>query len=351
MRKTLCLLLILCLLPALCACGRETSSYPVSLWLSEDDPLATAMTQAVEDYNRSRKSSAPSVTLRRFESGEALESALGTARPDLLLCSHTLSFSLADRSLLTNVGVSVAYPESVACRSEGIGRSVYPIGSRVQLLCAREDLPAGLDALCARAASYGANTRLPFLGADSYADLLCQLVLDSGEFHADRERDCFSEAFRAGWNALADAAFSGGLYVGAADTSALLKSELPAVIVYSDALAPEGAQGRTLTLLCPEGTPLLADQRTLAVLSRDGKQQRGAAAFLRWFFSGGRAAKLALSCALIPALPGGEGTGELSSLLLSLRERTLWLPGGGSDYIQNRSAFEQSFRSAMDLLK
>ena len=351
MRKTLCLLLLVCLLLPLCACGQEEASYPVSLWLSEDDPLASAMTTAVEEYNRAKKASAPPLALRRFENDAALERALNTARPDLLLCSHTLSFSLDERSLLTDAGVSVSYPEAVAYRAEGIGRSVYPIGSRVQLLCAREDLPAGLDALCARAASYGADTRLPFLGADSYADLLCQLVLDSGEFHADRERDCFSEAFRAGWNALADAAFSGGLYVGDAGAAALLKSELPAVIVYSDALAEGVPVGYTLSLFCPEGTPLLADQRTLAVLSRDGKQQRGAAAFLRWFFSGDRAAKLALSCALIPALPGGEGTGELSSLLLSLRERTLWLADGGSDYIQNRAAFEQDFRRAMDLLK
>ncbi|MBO6040252.1 MAG: hypothetical protein J6P58_03500 [Oscillospiraceae bacterium] len=351
MRKTLCLLLLVCLLLPLCACGREAATYPVSLWLSEDDPLASAMTLAVEEYNRTRKASAPPLALRRFESAAALEQALGTARPDLLLCSHTLSFALDERALLTNAGVSVSYPEAVAYRAEGIGRSVYPIGSRVQLLCSAEEPPAGFGALCARAAAYGAETRLPFLGADSYADLLCQLVLASGEFHADRERDCFSEAFRAGWNALADAAFSGGLYVGEADAFALLRSALPAVIVYSDALASGVPEGRALSLLCPEGTPLLADQRTLAVLSRDGRQQRGAAAFLRWFFSGDRAAKLALSCALIPALPGGEGADALSSLLLSLRERTLWLADGGSDYIRNRAAFEQDFRKAMDLLK
>ena len=336
MKSFLYILLALCLLFPLCACGREAASNPVSLWLAEDDPLASAMTQAVADYNRTKKAAAP-VELRRFDSGEALERALGSARPDLLLCSHTLSYPLADRSLLTNVGVSVSYPEAVAYRAEGIGRSVFPIGSCVQLLCSLGEAPADFAALCARAASYGAETRLPFLGADCYADLLCQLVLSSGEFHADRERDCFSEAFQAGWNALAGAAFSGGLYAGDGEASALLKSELPAVIVYSDALAPEGAEGRTLAVLCPEGTPLLADQRTLAVLSRDARQQRGAAAFLRWFFSGDRAARL--------------GTDALSSLLLSLRERTLWLADGGSDYIKNRAAFERDFRDTMGLLK
>ena len=351
MKSFLCFLLALCLLFPLCACGREAASNPVSLWLAEDDPLASAMTQAAAEYNRTKKAAAAPVELRRFDSGEALERALGSARPDLLLCSHTLSFSLDDRSLLTSPGVSVSYPEAVAYRAEGIGRSVFPIGSRVQLLCAREEAPADFAALCARAASYGAETRLPFLGADCYADLLCQLVLSSGEFHADRERDCFNTAFQAGWNALAGAAFSGGLYAGDGEASALLKSELPAVIVYSDALAPEGAEGRTLAVLCPEGTPLLADQRTLAVLSRDARQQRGAAAFLRWFFSGDRAARLALSCGLIPALPGGEGTDALSSLLLSLRERTLWLADGGSDYIKNRAAFERDFRDTMGLLK
>ncbi len=351
MKRLLCFLLALCLLPPLCACGKEAASEPVSLWLAEDDPLAPAMTQAAVEYNRVKKASAAPVEPRRFDSGEALERALGNARPDLLLCSHTLSFSLDDRSLLTSPGVSVSYPEAVAYRSEGIGRSVFPIGSRVQLLCSLGEVPADLAALCERAASHGAETRLPFLGADSYADLLCQLVLSSGEFHADRERDCFNAAFQTGWNALAGAAFSGGLYVGDGDASALLRSGLPAVLVYSDALAEGYPADRSLSLLCPEGTPLLADQRTLAVLSREGRQQRGAAAFLRWFFTGDRAARLALSCGLIPALPGGEGTDALSSLLLSLRERTLWLADGGCDYLKNRSAFEQDFRNTMDLLK
>lgn len=351
MKRILCLLLLVCLLP-LYACGQKADgARAVSLWLAADDPLASALSQAAEEYNRTKKASALPVALRRFESSDALEQALNTARPDLLLCSHTLSFSLADRTLLTNGGVSVSYPEAITARAEGIGRSVYPIGSRVQLLCAREELPAGLGALCERAAAYGAETRLPFLGADSYADLLCQLVLGSGEFHADREKDCFNEAFRAGWNALAGAAFSGGLYAGKADAAALLRSELPAVIVYSDALARGVPEGCALSLLCPEGTPLLADQRTLAVLSREGRQQRGTAAFLRWFFSGDRPARLALSCGLIPALPGGEGTDAISSLLLSLRERALWLADGGSDYIQNRASFESDFRASMDLLK
>ena len=37
--------------------------------------------------------------------------------------------------------------------------------------------------------------------------------------------------------------------------------------------------------------------------------------------------------------------------LLALREQTLWLADGGSDYVKNRAAFEKDFRNAMDLLK
>ena len=123
------------------------------------------------------------------------------------------------------------------------------------------------------------------------------------------------------------------------------------MIVYSDALAPEGAEGRTLAVLCPEGLPRLADLRCLAVMTREGRPQQSAAAFLRWLFSGERPVRLALEAGLIPALPGGEGADELSALLLTLRDGPFFFADGGSDYVKNRAAFEGELRRVLDLLK
>ncbi len=352
MKKVLCVLLCVLPLLSLCACGKRTEApYSAVVWCASDDPLLPALQQAAADYNRSRKSGVLPVVLREFDGEAALLNALNTARPDLLLCSHTLAFPLFEEGLLSDAGTALPFPEALAGRSEGIGKCIFPIGSRVQLLVSREALSPELEALCARAAACGGETKSPFLAADSYADLLCQNLLGSGEFHADRSRDCFSAAFQSAWNALAEAAFSGGLYTGPEAAASLLPGGIPAVAAFSDTMIETDPEGFTLSPLCGEGAPLLADLRCLAVMTHEGRQQRGTAAFLAWLFSGERACRLSLDAGLIPALPGGQPEGRLEELLLSLSSRALWLPDGGSDFVKNRAAFEADCRAALDLLK
>ena len=346
MRRVLCLVLLLCLLLTGCS-AQKSGAAALSLWCAADDPLLPALREAAESYNRSRKSVALPVAIREFEDAAALTNALNTTRPDLLLCSHTLAFSLSDRGLTTDAGLSLSYPEGINARAEGVGRSVFPLGSRVQLLVSRESVPADLAALCALAVESGC----PFLAADSYADLLCQAVLGSGEFHAAREKDCFNAAFREAWNALAEAAFSSGIAAEPVSPLSLLASGLPAAFVFSDALAAGIPADCTLTAPDTGGLPRLADLRCLAVMAREGRPQQSAAAFLRWLFSREKPARLALGAGLIPALPGGEETDALTALLLSLREQPLFFADGSSDYVKNRSAFEVEFRRVLDLLK
>ena len=348
MRRVFCLFLLLCLMLPLAGCSaQEADSAALSLWCAADDPLLPALREAAETYNQSRKSGALPVMLREFEDGSALANALDTARPDLLLCSHTLAFSLADRGLLTASGLSLPYPEDIAARADGVGRSVFPLGSRVQLLVSREEIPADLKTLCALAGEHGG----PFLAADSFTDLLCQAVLGSGEFHASRRKDCFNAALQEAWNALAEAAFSGGIAAGQDSPLSLLERGLPAAYVYSDSLAGSLPAGCVLTVPDIGGLPRLADLRCLAVLAREGRPQRGAAAFLRWLFSGERPARMALGAGLIPTLPGGAGEDALQSLLLSLRDGPFFFADGGSDYVKNRSSFERQFRRVLDLIK
>ena len=345
MRRLLCLLLACAALLSLCACGKaaEEEPYAVSLWYAAGDPLAGALSAAAEAYNANRKDGALPVRMREFETEAQLLAGLNTAAPDLLLCSHTLAFSLDGRGLLTSAGEPVAYPEEIAARSEAVGRGLLPLGSRVQLLVSEApDTPTKLPALCAEAARYGSETRSPYLCVDSFTDLLCQAVLGSGEFHADRAKDCFNPAFREAWNALAEAAFCGGLTGGAGQT--------PAAIVFADALTDGVPEGYTLRALDFGNAPLHGDLRCLAVMTREGRQARGTAGFISWLFSGPRAAQLALDAGLIPAQPGAAAKDDRGALLLALRERPLWLPDGSSDYIQNRAAFEKDFRAVLDLL-
>lgn len=346
MKRLLCLLLACAALLALCACGEaeEDAPWAVSLWYVAGDPLAGALCAAAEAYNASRKDGALPVRPREFETEAQLLAGLNTAAPDLLLCPHTLAFSLDERGLLTAAGEPVAYPEALSARSEAIGRGLLPLGSRVQLLLSDEpDAPTKLSQLCETAARCGTETGKPYLRVDSFTDLICQAVLGSGEFHADRTKDCFNAAFREAWNALAEAAFCGGLTSGAGAT--------PAAIVWADSLTDGVSEGRTLRALDFGKAPLLGDLRCLAVMAREGRQARGTAGFLSWLFSGSRASQLALDAGLIPALPGAEARDARAELLLALREQPLWLPDGGSDYIQNRAAFEKDFRALLDLLK
>ena len=352
MKRALCLLLCVFSLLSLCACGKQAEEpYSAVIWCAADDPLLPTLQKAAEDYNRSRKDGTLSVSLRAFDDEAALKNALNTARPDLLLCSHTLALPLYEEGLLSGVGTALPFPDTLAGRSEGIGKSIFPIGSRVQLLVSREALSADLESLCVRAAAYGSETRAPFLAADSYADLLCQNLLGSGEFHANRSKDCFSAAFQSAWNTLAEAAFSGGLYTGPEAAASLLRGGIPAALAFSDTLTETSLEDFTLTPLRGEGDPLLADLRCLAVMAHEGRQQRGTAAFLAWLFSGERACRLSLDAGLIPALPGGQPEAGLEELLLSLSSRALWLPDGGSDFVKNRAAFEADCRAALDLLK
>lgn len=347
MRRWLSLLLACAALLALCACGKEAEEdapYAVSLWYVAGDPLGAALCAAAEAYNTSRKDGALPVRPREFETEAQLLAGLNTAAPDLLLCSHTLAFSLDERGLLTTAGEPVAYPEEIAARSEAVGRGLLPLGSRVQLLLSEApDTPTKLPALCAEAARHGSETRRAYLRVDSFTDLICQAVLGSGEFHADRAKDCFNAAFREAWNALAEAAFCGGLTSGAGAT--------PAAIVWADSLSEGVPESYALRALDFGKAPLLGDLRCLAVMAREGRQARGTASFLSWLFSGSRASQLALDAGLIPALPGAEARDARARLLLELREQPLWLPDGGSDYIQNRTAFEKDFRALLDLLK
>ncbi len=336
--KRLIALLLLVLLP-LCACGREAPEpYAVSLWYAEGDPLAAPLEKLAEEYNRTKDRDALPVALRAFGSEEQLAASLDTARPDLLLCAHERAFDLDERGLLTAAEAGgFAYPEKLAARCEGIGRSVFPLGAQVPLLCGEAESwdPDGLSAFT----------------ADAFAPLIYQQMLDRGsEFLALPDRDPFNEDYREVYNGLAEAVFTGRLLLSETPGAELVESgALPCAFVLSDALAASPS----LPVLAPEGESCLAEGRCLAVLTREGRQSRGTGAFLRWLLSEDRAARLALDAGLAP-MTGAEltpGTPLEAALLEIAAEKDLHLPGPESSYVRNRERFELFFRQAAEFLK
>ena len=347
LRRVLAFLLILfSLLLAACGQPRKEESYSLTVWYVEGEPLAPVLSQFAQEYNRARGRNSLSVTLRAWEDSERMLNTLqNSAPPALVLCDHAFAFTLEARGLLKDPGFSLsAYPDWVLERADCIGRSFYPIGYALPLLCARESLPASLSALTDAAARYGRETGLPGLYVEHFAPLFYQVLLDAGtEFCADPARDGFSEYYVNLYNALMRTAFDRGLAWGpAVDTPYRLENSVT--------LAGRALDGFTIAPL--SGGPLFAEGHGLAVTVRDARMQRALPDFLRWLTQSGRMGSAALRTGLVPAVQEPlSPASPLEIALSALREQPLHLPDAGCQYYVNYIAFEDDFFAALALLQ
>ncbi len=346
MRKALSLLLLFCLM-LLAACGqpRSEESYSLTLWYVEGDPLAPTLTRLAQEYNRARGKDTLALTLRAWVSEEQLLHMLqSSAPPALVLCPHTLAFTLDEGGLLQERDlVTPIYSDWLCKRSDSIGHGFYPIGFSLPLLCTRERAPESLHALLRSAAAQGRETGLPALYVDRFAPLFYQTLLDTEtEFHADPAKDMGCEDYVNLYNALLQCRFDHGLAFGeAVDT--------PWRIVDSPTLTEQALDGFTLAPL--SNGPLLAEGRGLAVTARDGRMQRALPDFFRYLTQSGRLVRTALDAGLIPAAQEAFSPATpLEAALLSLMERPLHLPDARSQYYVNLNSFEEEFIAALELL-
>lgn len=359
-------LLLAALLLALCACGqkKQTPKDAVSLWFLEGEPFAGQIAALAESYNRKADGDRLPVSVRSFPDEAALAAAFDAARPDLLLCGHERAFSLYEAGILTDaaswLGPSVPdYPEALRLYSPCIGRSFFPLGFDTQLLLTG---PGGegetdMEALLTRAKSYGSETGLPYLTADSFSDLLYGMLLSQGtELHGLRRLDISEPDYVAAYNLLAGAAYTGGLASFEAPAVELLRAGiLPCAAARSSTLAGLEESGLSVAPLprLEEGAVYLAEGIGLAVTVREGRDLRSPAAFLSWLCAPERLAESALAGGLAPAAAyeGAEAADHLSAVLLRLaREGEAHLPEPGADYPANRAALEAELRSAVELL-
>ena len=354
--KILAALLALLLCLPLCACGQEPPERDsVSLWLLAEDPLLPQLESLTAEYNTQREEGLLAVSLRAFPDETALAAAFDTARPDLLLCSRNRAAALAEQELLRSFRGGEApadpYPAEAHEDFSPVGSAWFPLGARVPLLLAREDAwaapPADWNALLTMAADYGAREGLPFFTADSFAALFRQALAEQGAaFTADLDREKETPAFVTVYNALAEAAYQGGLLIADSAAVDLVRSgALPCALADT---APAGPCEGCAWLCLPGADGTRCGQTEgLALTVREGRDLQDAAAFLAWLTEPERLCVLALDSGLVPALDDGrQAADQREALLLSiLRQEQLREPE--TTYEENRAAFEAAFRRAM----
>ncbi len=345
MRKAIpVLILLLALLLSACG-GRAAEPYSLTIWYV-DTPLSPVVERLAEDYNRTHGRDTLPVTLRAWESSEQLLSTLQhSAAPALILCPHTLAFTLSEAGLLKDAGVAApAYPDWLCERAACIGQGYFPVGFSLPLLCVPEGTPDRVSELLTYCADRGRETGSPCLFIDRFAPLFYQVLLDNGtEFHAHAARDAFSKDYVNLYNQLAEAVFDGGLTLDESAGNACR-------IESSTALSGEDLAGCTLRPL--SAGPLLAEGFGFAVTVRETRMQRALPDFLRWLLKPGRLGQAALDTGLIPAVADKLSPRDaLEAELVRLMDHPLHLPDPDREYYVNQSAFEGEFRAAMELLR
>lgn len=354
----------LCL--SLCACGgtetgKRDNSEAISLWYVSDAPAQELLTLAEEYAEENGKEF---ILARSFEDEASLAAALDSARPDLLLCSLQRAAELYERGLLRDISSALTaapgYTDDISALCAGAGASVFPIGSEVELLYTAPGLfddgaPDTMAELLTLAANYGRDTGLPFFTADSFGDLIYQSMLSQDEeLHGVREKDINSKAYVSAYNALAEAAFSGGAAVTEYGARELVDSGyLPCAAARSSSLVGLSADA-DISLLPSAGNRRLADCLCLAVTAPEGRPTGRIARFMSWLSEPGRMSSLALNSGLVPAVEDASPMGE-SSLAAALMELynsfELHIPDSGADYLTNRAEYEKQLREALKSLQ
>ncbi|MBQ9686056.1 MAG: extracellular solute-binding protein [Oscillospiraceae bacterium] len=351
-QRGLALLMTLLCVSAAAGCSSSAPQSTLTLWYAESECSRAAMTSLLDAYQKETNAVVDAVA---FADEAALGAAFASGQPDLLFCSLDRAARMDTLAPLPALSIQNAYADTITDVSPLIaGGSFFPIGARLPLLLVNTALASpdysSLEALLDAAA----DNAVPFLGADSWADLLYQGMFSLGrELTGLEKADARDESYRALYNRLAEAAYAGGLARLDADAAAYVRQGLlPCAAVSSTVLA--GIHDEALAVRLPPppvGGRALWSAELMGFVPLNAKSAN--AAFLAWLTDGGRAAELALAAGLAPVTDGAaDGTeDDLEALLLSLwQDQRLRYRPAGSDYALNRADCEQSLRRHLDLL-
>ena len=358
LRRALILLIALGLCAGMFLYSREMpmeKSEPLRLWYVQGDCDGAAMESMIA---RCRKDTGLKIEVTSFTD----ESFLGTAfeglegrtfdSPDLLFCSHIRAARLDENGNLTEIAQPLPISESLAGLRPAVGRSFFPMGSRLPVLLVNTALTDGsFDSLEALFSEAGES---PFVGCDCWADFLYMLCAAEGiKLTGDSEQDLADAHVAAVYNLLAQAVFRGGLTVQEPAVEYVRQGLLPCAVTMSTTLA--GMTDKTLDVqLIPlqEGaqTHYAAELMGFALL--EGADTAAAEIFFQWLWSG-QGAVAAMDAGIAPIIRASDsGAGStIGRHLSALTENVpLFLPDGDEPFDENRDGLERWLREALGLL-
>ena len=347
---------------------KDNSRGMVTLWYEKGSPLAGEIEKLAESYNSDMARETLPVETKCFETEEALAEAYETGTPDILLCSHLRAFSLHQREKLTDISeeanlVPPAYPKSIQSRNSSIGRSFFPLGLSVPVLAINNSLIsqrsfASFEEVFSQAAFYTKKTGKPFLVCDNIPELGCVYMLRFGEeFDGKMEDISGKPRLLSLYNTFAEAAFDGCLsFPGEDGIKAFTNGAVPCIFTDSEKLS--GIDLATVTVCAlpsPEGSAnsdTVGTAYGFAVTNGGCRSKGDTAAFISWVFSEKRSVHAALDSMLSPLTAGADApAGTVQALLNDMvKDKLVTLPSPDSDYIRNKTGFEESFQREMERL-
>lgn len=346
--------LIALVLPRLLPEERRPAGGGLSLWYSERDCPRETMEAWLSAYAQETGEEIAAVS---FADEDALAEAFETRQPTLMLCSHVRAAGIDERLGLAHLNSLPPEPSALEDALSGLDGAFFPIGGRVTLLLTdAERIGYDFDSFeeLLRAA---AEADAPFLAAESWTELLYQTMYMHGRqmsgLIAEDSRDA---VYTALYNALAEAAYEGGLAQVFDPAEYVRQGLLPCAVVSSSALA--GLEGRALRA-CPLPVPegghegCSGELMGFAVVNA-GRNASPAKSFLQWLAAGEHRAAMALDAGLVPldkteAAPDANAFDRLLTELAAGGQ--LRYPAPTLPYFANRIQGESELRERLDLLR
>lgn len=347
------------------AYSRGEVTEPLTLWASEDTPLAAAISELAARYQEQEP--LRPVTVKLFPTEGQMLDALSEEKPDLLLCSDRGLLCLREESALRSLAFSAEsaprfFPAFEEAAAE-TGTGFYPLGANVPVLVLSEKNRTllrnseSVEELCSAASAYAASRDKAFFGMASYSRFFAEAMAQRGfSFHAQKELDRKSEVYREIYNLLAGAAFDGGLRP---ETAAVLESVRSGELVCAvcELRDLEEAERRELMVLpvppMAGCEPLnYAEYWGIAAVG-NGENTEAAARFVSWLCTYDHASALVLESGLLPSGDGNwaRSAGAYSEGLREVAGQVRFMTWSeDSEWVLYGEDFDRSFGEALALL-
>lgn len=350
---------MLCVCLLLCACSgpaADNEESCVSIWYINGDVLERQLKERCRQLQEENDNII--IELCPFESMALLSETLQGKRPDLLLCSHELAFSLEEQGMLKSLDISgLDYRPELLSAYPGFGRSFFPIGAAVELLCCTEEPTAAeLDSFEALCAGFCESGKL--MTADSFARLMSTALIQTGaDLSADRRENAADPDYLYIHNLLAETALKGSLAAYDQGGAELLEQgKIDAAVISSAGLAdlPEGIKVMPVPAMKGGSKSCVADMRGFAYLGNTWDNSRATAYVLKKLISQGGAKELALECGLVSAQLWQDEALEAPvqwALYEIYSNWEMFLPSPVSPHVMARQQLEEELSAAIEYLQ